>query len=127
MDATRELVVLHGGSPPVGFILCFKDKNIHLDEQIISRNQGFVSSQILQQTWATYYGTTISIEATKGLAILHGESPPVGFILCFKDMNIHLDENLKVKLLGFGLTDPKYHLTQILFYNQYFAPEYSGK
>ncbi|BFG35351.1 hypothetical protein CerSpe_216250 [Prunus speciosa] len=68
---------------------------------------------------------TISVEAARGLAVLHGESPPVGFILCFKDTNIHLDENSKVKLLGFGLTDPRYHLTQILFYDQYFAPEYS--
>ncbi|PQQ09790.1 Protein kinase catalytic domain-containing protein [Prunus yedoensis var. nudiflora] len=69
---------------------------------------------------------TIFVEAARGLAVLHGESPPVGFILCFKDTNIHLDENSKVKLLGFGLTDPRYHLTQILFYDQYFAPEYSA-
>ncbi|CAL9001340.1 unnamed protein product, partial [Prunus brigantina] len=32
--------------------------------------------------------------------------------------------NSKVKLLGFGLTNPGYHLTQISFYDYYFAPEY---
>ncbi|KAL6277051.1 hypothetical protein ACE6H2_020652 [Prunus campanulata] len=35
---------------------------------------------------------TISVEAARGLAILHGGSPLVGFIMCFKDTNIHLDE-----------------------------------